>query len=73
MLLAGASSVQVASLLYKEGLGAIAPILSGLEEWMAKHGFNSIADFKGMLNFHKAGDPSKYLRTQFMEKISEVE
>jgi dihydroorotate dehydrogenase (fumarate) len=73
MLLAGASAVQVASLLYKEGLGAIGPILNELEAWMAKHEFDSINDFKGMLNFHKAGDPSKYLRAQFMEKISEVE
>jgi dihydroorotate dehydrogenase (fumarate) len=73
MLLAGASAVQVASLLYKEGLSAIGPILNELDAWMAKHEFSSIADFKGMLNFHKAGDPSKYLRAQFMEKISEVE
>lgn len=73
MLLAGASSVQVASLLYKEGLGAIAPLLNGLEEWMSKHGFNEVKDFKGKLNFHTAGDAGKYLRAQFMEKISEVE
>ncbi len=73
MLLAGAAAVQVASLLYKDGLGAIAPLLRGLEEWMTAHQFNEIADFKGMLNFHKAADPGQYLRAQFMEKVSEVD
>ena len=73
MLLAGASAVQVASLLYKDGLGAIAPLLQGLDEWMTKHEFSNIGDFKGMLNFHKAGNASQYLRAQFMEKISEME
>jgi dihydroorotate dehydrogenase (fumarate) len=73
LLLAGASCVQVASLLYKQGLDAIPGLLSGLENWMTDHGFTTIDDFKGSLNFHKAGDPGKYLRAQFMEKISEVE
>jgi dihydroorotate dehydrogenase (fumarate) len=73
LLLAGASAVQVASVLYQEGLGSIATMVAGLEKWMSEKGFENIADFKGKLNFHTAGSASHYLRAQFMEKISEVE
>ncbi|MBE0644264.1 MAG: dihydroorotate dehydrogenase-like protein [Bacteroidetes bacterium] len=73
LLLAGASSVQVASVLYEKGLGTIGEIVTGLEKWMSEKGFESIADFKGKLNFHAAASPAHYLRAQFMEKISEVE
>jgi dihydroorotate dehydrogenase (fumarate) len=73
LLLAGASSVQVASLLYKDGLDSIAGLVEGLETWMSEKKFENIADFKGKLSFHKADDAAHYLRAQFMEKISEVE
>lgn len=73
LLLAGASAVQVASVLYQQGLGAINEMTSGLEAWMAEKGFENIADFRGRLNFHTAASPAHYLRAQFMEKISDVE
>ncbi len=73
LLLAGASSVQLASVLYKEGLESIAPMVAGLEQWMSEKGFESVADFRGKLSFHRADDAAQYLRAQFMEKISEVE
>ncbi len=73
LLLAGASAVQVASALYTDGLDTIKGMLEGIESWMAGKGFESIAEFKGMLNFHRSGTPHTWLRSQFMEKISEVE
>ncbi len=73
LLLAGASSVQVASVLYEQGLGAIGEMVAGLEKWMSEKGFENINDFKGKLNFHNAAVPSHYLRAQFMEKIAEYE
>ena len=56
LLLAGASSVQIASLFYEKGLDEIATLTAGLDDWMAQHGFESIADFKGKLSFHKASE-----------------
>jgi dihydroorotate dehydrogenase (fumarate) len=73
LLLAGASAVQVASVLYERGLSPLAEFVSGLEQWMTEKGFNEIAEFKGALNFHKASSPSHYLRSQFMEKIRGIE
>lgn len=73
LLLAGASAVQVASVLYQNGLGTIGEMVSGLEKWMTEKGFENIADFKGKLSFHTAASASHYLRAQFMEKTSEFE
>jgi len=69
MLLAGASTVQLVSVLYREGVEKIREILKGVEEWMEKHKFNSIEEFKGILSFAKTKTPEHYLRAQFIEKI----
>jgi dihydroorotate dehydrogenase (fumarate) len=73
LLLAGASSVQLASVLYNEGLETIATMVAGVEQWMKDKGFETVADFRGKLSFHRTEDAAHYLRAQFMEKISEVE
>ncbi len=73
LLLAGASSVQLASVLYQEGLETIDTMLREIDEWMSRQEIARIPDFKGSLNFHRAGDAKHYLRAQFMEKIREIE
>ncbi|MBN2571952.1 MAG: dihydroorotate dehydrogenase-like protein [Ignavibacteriales bacterium] len=72
MLLAGASTVQLVSILYREGVEKIKDILKGIEEWMTKHNFNSIDEFKGKLSFARTKTPEHYLRAQFIEKIKSV-
>ena len=44
-ILAGASTVQLCSTLYKNGTGEFAKILSEIEKWMERHNFSSIDDF----------------------------
>lgn len=73
MLLAGASTVQLASVLYQKGVDQISEILADIEAWMLKNNFKSINEFRGKLNFAKATTPDHYLRSQFMEKIRGVE
>lgn len=73
LLLAGATTVQLASVLYKNGLGVIKAFLDSIENWMSQHNFESVNDFRGSLNFYKAPNPEQYLRAQFMEKIRDVE
>ncbi len=73
MLLAGATVTQVASVLYKKGLGHIPTLLEELESWMTEHQFESIEDFHAKLSFQNAGQPDHYLRAQFIEKIKGVE
>lgn len=46
-LLAGAQVVQVASILYLDGMDAMKDLAAGLESWMSNKGYNTIADFRG--------------------------
>ena len=73
LILAGASTVQLASVLYKNGLGRIAELLKSIESWMTENKFDSIEQFKGRLSFSPDFNPELYLRAQFMEKIRGVE
>lgn len=72
-LLAGASAVQIASVLYKEGLGKIEEMLSGLKSWMTEKKFTSLADFKGALN--QVNDPKTetFERAQYIKAITGIE
>lgn len=72
-ILAGASTVQLCSAVYKSGLGIIPRILDGVRDWMSVHGFQSIDEFKGRLNASQIADPTLYERTQFMKYFSNQE
>jgi dihydroorotate dehydrogenase (fumarate) len=65
-LLAGAQAVQTVSSLYQKGPAHIATLLDSLKAWMQKHGFESLADFRGRMSQDAASNPAVYERTQFM-------
>lgn len=73
LLLAGATTVQLASLLYGKGLGEIAILLERMTAWMQRHNFESPDQFRGILSFSEAENAGLYLRAQFMEKIRAME
>jgi dihydroorotate dehydrogenase (fumarate) len=66
-ILAGASAVQVASTLYKNGKGQIAEMLKTLEDWMGQKSFNKLDDFRGKMSQAKSSNPAAYERVQFMK------
>jgi dihydroorotate dehydrogenase (fumarate) len=66
-LLAGAKAVQTVSSLYKNGAGHIAVMLRELEDWMSRHGFRAIPDFRGKMSQAESEDPAVYERVQFMK------
>ena len=72
-LLAGASAVQATSVLYEKGLGAVREMNVFLDEWMRRHGFDRISDFRGRMDAGRIADPELYERTQFMKYFSEHE
>jgi dihydroorotate dehydrogenase (fumarate) len=71
-ILAGANAVQVVSSLYKNGKGQIKTMLSTLDEWMTRKGFNSLSDFRGKLSQAKSSNPAAYERVQFMRYFGGV-
>jgi dihydroorotate dehydrogenase (fumarate) len=66
-LLAGARAVQVCSVLYQKGVGHIHAMLAEVEDWMKRHGYTSIEDFRGKLSREASRDPAAYERLQFMK------
>ncbi|HPE29177.1 MAG TPA: dihydroorotate dehydrogenase-like protein [Candidatus Mcinerneyibacteriales bacterium] len=68
-LLAGATTVQVCSTLYRNGLDHLQKLNAGLSQWMDKHGFSSLEAFRGRLSKDKARYPEEIERLQFMKAL----
>ena len=69
-LLAGATTVQVCSALYKRGFTVITEINEAIRKWMNSKEFSSISDFRGLLNYRNIDNPSLFERSQFMKHYS---
>jgi len=69
-ILAGASTVQVCSVLYQKGLPYLNTLNQEISDWMTNHKFNTINDFKGMLNWANCSRPAVFERTQFMKHFA---
>lgn len=72
-ILAGASTVQLSSVLYKKGFSIVEDMLKFLDEYMDKHGFKSIEDFKGKMSYKESINPGAYERVQFMRHFAGIE
>lgn len=67
-LLAGATVVQVASCLFRNGIGHIENLVSGLNEWMDSKSYALVEDFRGKLSQQGfEGDPVMYERAQYLD------
>ncbi|HQH77222.1 MAG TPA: dihydroorotate dehydrogenase-like protein [Prolixibacteraceae bacterium] len=71
LLLAGAQTVQLVSVLYKEGFKAIADFNTQIVSWMEKKNYAGIEDFRGKLAMGTQINPAEYERVQFMKTFSE--
>ncbi len=69
-LLAGASALQIASVLYKEGPEAITRMNNGISNWMDQKGYASLSDFKGSLS-QTTSSAQAWERVQFMKYFGE--
>ena len=72
-LLAGATAVQICSVLYKNGPEYLKEMLAELISWMDKNNFEEIAEFRGRMSYKKIPDPSVFERAQFMKYFSNVQ
>lgn len=71
VILAGASVAEVCTAFYRSGSEVAKTMLDGLRSWMAREGYGSIAEFRGLLNAG-CGDEDKnpFERTQFFKNYS---
>ncbi len=69
-LLAGANTVQIASVLFKNGFDVIPQMLEVLSKWMEKNKYKSIEDFRGLMSQQASKNPAAYERVQFMQHFA---
>ena len=70
-LLAGAKVAQVTSAIYKNGPEAVVEMLSFINDWMEKKGYNYVDQFRGKLSQDESANNNVYERIQFMKYFSE--
>ena len=68
-LLAGADVVMTASALLRHGLGHAEVLLTGLEGWMARHGFATLDEFRGRLAVPTGVDQTAYERAGYVAAL----
>lgn len=71
-LLVGAKVTQIVSAIYKNGPGVINEMVDTLKDWMKRHGYNSIDEFRGKASQHNIKQPVLFERTQFMKYFSDA-
>jgi dihydroorotate dehydrogenase (fumarate) len=68
-LLAGADVVMTASALIRHGPGHAAVLLDGLSDWMARQGFASVTDVRGLLSVPDGTDQAAYERAGYVSAL----
>lgn len=68
-ILAGATSVQVCSTLYKNGNHYVTTLLNDLREWMDSKGYPDLKSFRGLVGDNELNAPA-FERVQFMRKTA---
>ena len=74
LILSGASSVQVVSTLYKNGISHIGTMKNELEEWMDEKNYTCLDDFRGKLSKNMLNrNPFIYKRAQYVDLLLNAE
>jgi len=69
-LLAGADAVQAVSAVLRQRPDHIGIMLRDLEQWMHRHGFRCLADFRGRLSQARHPEEDLFSRFQYMKWLS---
>lgn len=65
-LLAGAKTVQVCTALYNDGLKVVGEMNGRVAAWMEDHGYETVDQFRGLMNARLAPNSDAYGRVQYM-------
>jgi len=73
MILSGATTVQVVSTLYRNGIPHIGKILADVQTWMEDKGYKQLADFRGKMSDAHCENPWAYTRAQYAQLLMNPE
>ncbi len=70
-IMAGAHTVQLVSILLKRGPEFLQTMLNEMENWLGHHGYQSLAQLRGVMNLRKTGDPAAFERTNYIRVLQQ--
>ena len=69
-VMAGASVAMTTSAILKRGLQAVPQILTGMEEWMTAHEYESVTQMRGSMSQGAVADPAAFERANYMKVLN---
>ena len=60
----------MASELLQKGIGRVAEIQAGLENWMVEHEYESIRQMRGSMSQKSVAEPAAFERANYMKVLS---
>ncbi len=66
-LLAGAHTVQLVSVLLRNGPRILTTILGELTEWLTERGYESVGELRGAMNLQRCPDPAGFERANYIK------
>jgi dihydroorotate dehydrogenase (fumarate) len=69
-MMAGACVAMTTSALLKRGTQAIMQILSGMEEWMTEHEYESVQQMRGSMSQGAVAEPASFERANYMKVLN---
>jgi dihydroorotate dehydrogenase (fumarate) len=69
-VMAGANVTMMASELLQKGIGRVAEIQAGLENWIIEHEYDSIQQMRGSMSQKAVAEPAAFERANYMKVLS---
>ena len=69
MMMVGANVAMLCSVLLKHGPSHVREILKGVEQWMEKHEYDSIAQMRGSMSHKSCSNPEGFERVNYMKAL----
>jgi len=73
LLLVGADVTMVCSSLLRNGIKHIGYLEAGLDDWMEKHDYKSVAQVRGTLSQLRCADPAAFERAQYVNAVKGIQ
>jgi dihydroorotate dehydrogenase (fumarate) len=67
--MAGANVVMMASELMRHGVGRIGEVVSGIDDWLEIHDYDSIEQIRGIMSYRNVTEPSAFERANYMQML----
>lgn len=68
-IMAGADALQIVSLLLRQGVEALPPLIAGFSQWMEDHEYGNLSEMRGCLSSLNSPDPSEFERANYLRVL----